>query len=168
MMDGQPAGFWIRAVALAIDFALFFLVEVSFSVLAGLIGGPEVEGSLGFAPVLWLFTLIFATLYTSVLHSMCGQTVGKMLTRIRVVGLDDALVGFGTALLRHFAYFASLGTFTLGYLMAGLRRDKRALHDLIAGTRVERVARPAPPLAPVEAPHETVTAMDETSSSGYL
>jgi uncharacterized RDD family membrane protein YckC len=27
----------------------------------------------------------------------------------------------------------------VGYLMAGLRRDKRALHDLIAGTRVERL-----------------------------
>src|SRR5207244_9479926 len=30
----------------------------------------------------------------------------------------------------------------LGYVMAGLRHDKRALHDLIAGTRVERVSGP--------------------------
>jgi uncharacterized RDD family membrane protein YckC len=27
----------------------------------------------------------------------------------------------------------------IGYLMAGLRTDKRALHDLLAGTRVERL-----------------------------
>jgi uncharacterized RDD family membrane protein YckC len=30
--------------------------------------------------------------------------------------------------------------FGIGYLMAGLRSDKRALHDLIAGTRVERLS----------------------------
>jgi uncharacterized RDD family membrane protein YckC len=167
MMDGRPAGFWIRALALGIDFALLFLVEISFSVIARLVGGSEVEGSAGVVPVLWLFTLIFAGLYTSALHSMCGQTLGKMLARVRVVGLDGSLPGFGTALLRYFAYFASAGTFTLGYLMAGLRRDKRALHDLIAGTRVERLARPAP-LPPVEAPREAVTAMDDASSSGYL
>jgi len=43
--------------------------------------------------------------------------------------------------------------FALGFVMAGLRRDKRALHDLIAGTRVERlsVSEPAAPL-PVETP----------------
>jgi uncharacterized RDD family membrane protein YckC len=167
MMEGQPAGFWIRALALAIDLALLFLVKGSFGVMARLVGGPEVAASIGVAPVLWLFTLVFAALYTSTLHSMCGQTVGKMLTRVRVLGMDGALPDFGTALLRYFAYFASLGTFTLGYAMAGLRHDKRALHDLIAGTRVERVARTGSSLPREEAPPEPVTAPDQASSSGY-
>jgi len=61
----------------------------------------------------------------------------------------------GAALLRFVAYFASAAPFALGFVMAGLRHDKRALHDLIAGTRVERLSRaageePAPP--PAESP----------------
>jgi uncharacterized RDD family membrane protein YckC len=37
----------------------------------------------------------------------------------------------------------SSAIFGIGYLMVGLRSDKRALHDLIAGTRVERLSRGA-------------------------
>jgi len=38
----------------------------------------------------------------------------------------------------------------LGFVMAGLRHDKRALHDLIAGTRVEHLPEPGA-AAPVPA-----------------
>jgi uncharacterized RDD family membrane protein YckC len=48
----------------------------------------------------------------------------------------------------------------LGHVLAGLRKDKRALHDLLAGSRVERLALPRrrarpttePAAAPVTAP----------------
>jgi uncharacterized RDD family membrane protein YckC len=53
--------------------------------------------------------------------------------------------------LRFFAYGASLFPFGLGFVMAGLRSDRRALHDLLAGTRVERL-QPPPPPAPERAP----------------
>ena len=63
-----------------------------------------------------------------------------MLVGVRVVvGAEDGPPPLGAALLRFIAYFASAAPFTLGFVMAGLRRDKRALHDLIAGTRVERL-----------------------------
>ena len=168
MVKGGPAGFWIRAVALVIDFVLFSLVQTSLTGLARLVGGPDAEESLSVAPVVGFFTLLFAALYTSALHTMCGQTIGKMLVRVRVVEVDGELPPFGAALLRFIAYFASLAPFTAGYLMAGLRRDKRALHDLIAGTRVERVERPAPAAPPVEPPAEPVSAAAEPPSSGYL
>jgi len=58
----------------------------------------------------------------------------------------------------------SSATLGLGYVMAALRHDKRALHDLIAGTRVERVPRALPvdgPAGPgAEAP------MGQPSGSG--
>ena len=169
MAKGGPAGFWIRGVALVIDFVIFSLVQTSLTGLARLVGGLDADESMSVAPLVGFFTLLFAALYTSALHAMCGQTIGKMLVRIRVVDVDDGEVPpFGAALLRFFAYFASLATFTAGYLMAGLRRDKRALHDLIAGTRVERMGRPAPAAPPVEPPAEPVTAADERPSSGYL
>jgi uncharacterized RDD family membrane protein YckC len=61
---------------------------------------------------------------------------------IRVVGVDGAPLTVGSALLRYLAYYVSLLPLGFGYLMAALRRDKRALHDLIAASRVERLPAP--------------------------
>jgi uncharacterized RDD family membrane protein YckC len=142
MEETRPAGFWIRAVAALVDFSLFFLVQVSFGYIAGRVIGPDVEDSMAFVPLVWMFTALFAGTYTTVLHGLVGgQTIGKMLVGIRVVDVDGSAVSVGAALLRFAGYFASLAGFGLGYVMAGLRRDKRALHDLIAGTRVEHVAQ---------------------------
>jgi uncharacterized RDD family membrane protein YckC len=157
MDEGRPAGFWIRALALAIDFAIFFLVQVSYGALAHVMLGTRVDEAWTLTPTLWLFTLFFAGAYTIVLHTLFGQTVGKLVVGIRVLA-GDAPPPFGTSLLRYCAYFASVASFGLGYVMAGLRRDKRALHDLIAGTRVEwlpEAPAPAPPPAaepPASAP----------------
>jgi uncharacterized RDD family membrane protein YckC len=143
MEETRPAGFWIRAVAALADFSVFFLVQVSFGYIAGRVIGPDVEESMAFVPVVWMFTVLFAGAYTTVLHGWVGgQTIGKMLVGIRVVNVDGSTVAVGAALLRFGGYFGSLVVFGLGYVMAALRRDKRALHDLIAGTRVERVVEP--------------------------
>lgn len=139
MPEPRPAGFWIRAVAAVVDFTLFFLVQVSLGYLAAKVWGPDVEDSLFFLPLVWVFSLVFVGAYTTVLHALGGQTIGKMIAGVRVVGADGEPPSVGVALLRYFAYFVSLACLLLGFAMAGLRRDKRALHDLIAGTRAERV-----------------------------
>ena len=43
------------------------------------------------------------------------------------------------ALRRYLACYVSAIPLGFGFLVAALRRDKRALHDLIAGSRVERL-----------------------------
>lgn len=144
MDEPRPAGFWIRAAALVVDFVLFFFVRVSLGFVGAKIWGPAVEESIVFLPLVWAFTLVFVGAYTTVLHAIAGQTLGKMLVGIRVVGDDGEPPTIGVTLLRYFAYFVSLATLLGGYAMAGLRRDKRALHDLIAGTRVERIPRRRP------------------------
>jgi uncharacterized RDD family membrane protein YckC len=165
MTDAPPAGFWIRVLGALVDGVVVLLVQLSLALIATRLFGADVTDDLAYQSGIVLFTLLFTLLYTSTMHAVSGQTVGKMVARVRVVGLDGELPTFGTAVLRYFGYFVSLLPLTLGYLMAGLRRDKRALHDLIAGTRVERVLRPAPtPPAPVE----PVLAADEPSPSGYL
>ena len=156
------AGFWIRGAALVVDFVLFFLVESSFRYAAYRLWGDDVRdpdgggASLVVRMLASVFTLVFAALYTTVLHAMGGQTVGKMLVGIRVLGADGVGLPLGAALLRYFAYFASAAPFAMGFVMAGLRRDRRALHDLIAGSRVDRLrsrprVRAAPPPAPAPA-----------------
>jgi uncharacterized RDD family membrane protein YckC len=160
VLPTRPAGFWIRAVALAIDVVVCGLVQISFRVLARVLAGSTGEGASAQSTA-FLFTAIFAAAYWTTLHMVAGQTLGKNLVGIRVVGTDGALLTFGPSFLRYLASGLSLATFGFGYLMAALRRDKRALHDLIAGSRVERpaaarpvvrrVIRPTPP-APVEPP----------------
>ena len=153
MPEVRPAGFWIRAVALVIDVLVLTLVEGSFRLTARRLWGATVEDSAVLHSMTTLFTLIFACVYVTVLHAGTGQTIGKLVVRAHVVLVDGGPVPVGVALLRFFAYFVSCVTFGLGYLMAGLRSDKRALHDLIAGTRVERrlPERAVPPIEPAEA-----------------
>jgi uncharacterized RDD family membrane protein YckC len=160
----RPAGFWIRAVALAIDVVVCVLVQMSFGVLGRVLMGSAGADSSAHSTA-FLFTAIFAAAYWTTLHMVAGQTLGKAVVGIRVVGTDGALLTFGPAFLRYLASGLSVVPLGFGYLMAALRRDKRALHDLIAGSRVERpvaprpmvrrVVRPAPPMT-VESPPPTV------------
>jgi len=157
MIRPRPAGFWIRALAAGIDFVILFVVQSSLKLIGVRLSGADLETSESLKPMVFLFTLIFAGAYTSVLHCLAGQTLGKMLVGIRVVAGDEGPPPFGAALLRFAAYFASAAPVMLGFVIAGLRRDKRALHDLIAGTRVERTREPeAAPPPPAETPGPVV------------
>jgi uncharacterized RDD family membrane protein YckC len=154
-----PAGFWIRGAALVIDFVIFYVAEHSFRFAAYRVWGDDVrdfdtgDATLVVRVLADAFTLVFAGVYTTVLHTMDGQTIGKMLMGVRAVGADGAPLPLGAALLRFFAYFVSAAPLFIGFIMAGLRRDKRALHDLIAGSRVDRVrARPAARATPPPTP----------------
>ena len=165
MTEGRPAGFWIRALAALLDFLVFLLVQFSFGLIGGRVWGPDVASTPTFRPIVVLFTFVFAGAYSTLLLALGGQTIGKMLVGVRVV-VGEEPPSIGAALLRFIGYFASLGTLTLGYVMAGLRQDKRALHDLIAGTRVEYVSR-ADAEAPV-APPPAATADASSSASGSV
>ena len=134
----SPAGFWIRVVAALIDFVIFMLVRGALSLLARIVWRSD-AATLGIEGVLGTTTALFAALYVILLHALAGQTIGKLIVRVRVVGLDGAPPALGASVLRFFAYFASLLPFATGFIMAGLRSDRRALHDLLAGTRVERL-----------------------------
>ena len=71
-----------------------------------------------------------------------GRTPGKALLRLAVVPAGPgggAGVGLKAALVRFLAWNLS-GLLVIGFLMVLFRRDRRALHDLIAGTRVVRTS----------------------------
>jgi uncharacterized RDD family membrane protein YckC len=154
----RPAGFWIRVVAALVDFAVFGLVKLSFGALAARFWRTD-DGAIGVQGTIATCTFLFAALYVIVLHVLEGQTIGKLLVRIRVVGLDGSPPPLGTSLLRFLAYAVSLMPFGMGFVMAGLRADRRGLHDLIAGTRVERLQPPSRrPSQPAPEPEEELLA----------
>jgi uncharacterized RDD family membrane protein YckC len=157
----RPGGFWIRLVAFLLDLLVIGVAQLVLAGVARLRWGAETasaaQGAIGF------FTLVFAVAYPAVLHSVAGQTLGKLAFGLRVVAVDGAPLPFGAALLRALAaWFGLVFTLGIGHVIGGLRRDRRALHDLIAGSRVDRlppavrrpplVRRPAPfPPAPAGA-----------------
>ena len=131
-------------VAAIVDLALFWLVNVTLGLLAARVFRVDLESALALKSSLAVCTMLFVALYVIVLHALEGQTVGKLVVGVRVLGAGDVAPTIGVSVLRFFAYFVSLMPFGLGFAMAGLRTDRRALHDLIAGTRVERVPRVVP------------------------
>ncbi len=163
-VPARPAGFWIRAVALAIDILVFVLVQIALARLARALWGPASDGGTPAPAAVTLFTLLFTAAYSTTLHALAGQTIGKSLVGVRVVAPDGALLTIGPALLRYLACYISAAPLGFGFLIAALRQDKRALHDLIAGSRVERVRAPRRALRRAAAPRPPAPLQDPTVS----
>ncbi len=166
--EPPPAGFWVRVAAVVLDGALFILVEVLLAFAAGLVWGPGIAEAPVFRPTVSVFMLVFGAVYYLVMHAVFGQTLGKMLLDLHVIEADGRPLTAATAALRSFGYSISALTFGLGFLLAGLRRDKRALHDLIAGSRVVRSAREAAPLAMRYPPPAEPTQCPTDSDAGAI
>jgi uncharacterized RDD family membrane protein YckC len=130
----RPAGFWIRVPALLVDLVCVMLAEVLFGFLLLTLAEDRLARAASHA-----FRVLASPCYFVFLHWARGQTLGKMAFRIRVVSLDGGALSLGQAVLRHLGSWLSLVLLGIGYLLAAFRADKRALHDLIARTRVEHV-----------------------------
>jgi uncharacterized RDD family membrane protein YckC len=136
----RPAGFWIRLVAFGIDLLIVMAAQGLLRLLAARLWGADLDGTPTLQGAVVFFSLLFAVLYPTVLHALTGQTVGKLLVGVRVVATDGELLPVGAALLRALVHWLSLAFMLgLGHVLAGLRKDRRALHDLLAGSRVDRV-----------------------------
>ncbi|WML48100.1 RDD family protein [Neobacillus sp. PS3-34] len=128
----RNAGFWVRLGASVLD---GLLVSLPLGLVCALILGDAAGTRNWLADFLqFLYSLIIPVIWS-------GYVVGKRILGIRIVKLDGSNVSFGTMFLR-IVVGALVYTVTLGIgliasaLMVGTREDKRAIHDLIAGTYV--------------------------------
>jgi len=154
VVTGVAAGFWFRAAAVLLDTVLFTVGSVvPFAPLlaAGLaerfLLSPEVlPPSLrimaliaGGSGALWV---LYAWYY--IIHGWArrGGTPGMRLMGLRLLDWRHRVpIGYPRAILRFAALAVTLLTLGLGFVLVALRADRRALHDLLAGTLVVR--RPA-------------------------
>ena len=131
---GQPAGFWIRLAAWLIDFLVLLVVG---GVVAGLIGlgfdGNFPEDLLDQSD---FPTIVAGILYVTVGVAVWSTTAGKRMLGLYVLRPDGSKVGFGRAFARYFAHTLSAMVLFIGYVLIGIRADKRGLHDLICDTVV--------------------------------
>jgi uncharacterized RDD family membrane protein YckC len=127
-----PAGFWPRLGAYAIDWLIIAggWVVVALIATAGL---SETLTTVAF--------LVLALFYWPIMWAFNGGATWGMqaLDQRVVIHVDQSAIGPGRAVAREVAR-AALASLLLPSLvsavMIGVRRDKRALHDLIAGTTV--------------------------------
>jgi uncharacterized RDD family membrane protein YckC len=126
----NPAGFWVRFLASLMD---TLIISVPLGIIAYILTGNwENENLSG----------TISTIYSIVIPIIWyGYTVGKRIMKIRIVKVDGSKLGIGAMLMRVLVagliYIVTLGIAAIvSAFMVGLRQDKRALHDLIAGTYV--------------------------------
>jgi uncharacterized RDD family membrane protein YckC len=82
------------------------------------------------------FLAIVAFSYVAAFTVAGGQTIGKMLLSLRVIGDDGRPVDAAGGMLRALGCMLVPITLGLSYLPALFTSDHRALHDRLAGTRV--------------------------------
>jgi uncharacterized RDD family membrane protein YckC len=76
---------------------------------------------------------------------LLGATPGKWALGLRIMDYRQrSPIGPSRALLRLAAYCVSSVTFEWGHLLMLIRNDNRALHDILAGTRVVRKTKRRP------------------------
>jgi len=125
--SGRPAGFRIRFLASIID---GFILNIIGAIVFGL---AQMAGT---SPSDFGVSILIGAAYHIIGWSTWGTTIGKRICRLYVVTLDGSKPDVARSALRYIATILSFLILCIGYLMVAFRQDKRALHDLIAGTRV--------------------------------
>jgi uncharacterized RDD family membrane protein YckC len=148
----RPCGFWARLGAYMIDaLVLVSLFQLILTPLAAARHWPVPAWPAQWTDATWKELLqqcqVFANLtmpffyplfflYDVLFNGRFGATPGKMAVGARIVLADNSRIGYQRAALRWLAARVSDFLFFGGYLLIALRPDKRALHDLLAGTKV--------------------------------
>ncbi len=148
------AGFWLRFVAIIIDFIVLgfvrWIVFLPFAAsmglgMHGIFMGRHPSRPEDFFPMfgmlfrLWTVLTVLNWLYFSLLESSSWQaTLGKKALGLEVTDLAGRRISFGRATGRFFGKYISAVILFIGFIMAGITEKKQALHDILAGTLVIR------------------------------
>ena len=128
-----------RLLAVAIDLLILAVVDAVVIYFTLRIVGLNIQdlSSLPKGPLI-AFLLVQNGGYL-VAFTAGGQTIGKMATGIRVVAAEPAsTLDVSHALVREAMWLLLAAPAGLGFLPALFTRDRRGLHDRLAGTRVVR------------------------------
>jgi uncharacterized RDD family membrane protein YckC len=153
----RPATLPRRWLAALIDalviIALAVLVLALFRLIANVGPYPDDPGllaRLAGATLAFVVIVVVALLYApTVMARTNGRTLGKLALRLRVVRVDGEPMTFGRAALREAGIKVVLFTLIFGVITAGVLLvidalwplwdgERRALHDMLARTRVVR------------------------------
>jgi uncharacterized RDD family membrane protein YckC len=138
-MQGHYAGAVTRFASFGID---VLAAGLSFSVLSWLVAfGIRTLIDADYDPTQqgWVTVVFYAgwwLIYTGYPLAVSGRTLGMALLGLSLVDEDGSDVPPRKAVLRVLVFPLSFLLFGLGFVGIVLQRERRALHDLIAGTAV--------------------------------
>ena len=138
-LRGDYAGFASRFIAFVFDsvisIGVFMIVLSAASFAASVLTGSSIHWNRG---NLWVVIAFFAWEFFCYAYfwTASGKTPGMTLLGVQVVGQDGSNVGTQRGLVRTLAFPLSFLLLGLGFLGILFGRDRRALHDSIAGTEV--------------------------------
>jgi uncharacterized RDD family membrane protein YckC len=144
----RPGGFWIRFIATIIDGVIITIPTSIIGAVMGMVMAAVFHGGKIPTPFFLFSQLMSAAIgilislsYYTYFYQSTGSTLGKKIFQLKVVDATTGnLLTFKQVVLREIVgKILSSITFLIGYIMAGVREDKRALHDFIADTRVEEI-----------------------------
>lgn len=134
---GKPAGFWIRACAIVLDSFIVWLLSIPVQYMITHLVGNYTHYNLRGALFSQLLILICYTAYFVLFNCSDWQaTPGKRVLGIYIRRKDSHQMTIAQAIGRYFAMSFSYLLFCIGFMMAGWNSEKKALHDMMAGTRV--------------------------------
>jgi uncharacterized RDD family membrane protein YckC len=137
--QGHYAGAVTRLVAFVIDQAavtgVFAVVTAVIAWVLSLVTAGEVnwDPDTGFTALVFI---VWWIVYYAYPWAVSGKTLGMALFGIRVVRRDGSRARPGNAVKRALALPLSFLTFGIGFLPIIFGKERRALHDAIAGTAV--------------------------------
>jgi uncharacterized RDD family membrane protein YckC len=138
-LQGCYAGFATRLVAFAFDIAalltLFALASQTFDYVLSAVSGTTVDLR-DAAPVGGIVLVVWWFVYSAYPLAQGGRTLGMAIVGLRAVRADGSDLDAGHAVVRVLFFPLSLILFVIAFGMLLVRRDRRALHDLIARTAV--------------------------------
>jgi len=137
--QGNYAGSVSRFLAYAIDLfastAVYTLALAAISYVVQIVSGEQVSWNRQNILVVVLY-VAWEFFYFGYSWAVSGRTFGMALLGVRVVRADGATAEPRRGVLRALVFPLSFLLFGLGFLGILVQRERRALHDLIAGTAV--------------------------------
>lgn len=132
-----PAPLDRRIAAGLVDAFVLLIIDLTVLYLTRRVTGLAWSelGLLPLAPLIGFLALLDAG-YLVTFTAASGQTIGKSMMRLRVVGETSTRVPLGNAIVRAVVYLVSVVPLGVGLLPMLFGRDRRAWHDRITGTRV--------------------------------
>ena len=150
------AGFWIRFIASFLDtlflalplgIIIYFIsggqwfdfAQYQQNLQMAMSGNPHALDNQPHTSFKWELVFEFSVLIATILFwdNWRGATPGKKFVHIKIVDaktFED--ITNKQAITRSLGYIPSTLLLGIGFLMVAFRKDKRALHDLLAGTAV--------------------------------
>src|SRR5690348_2474203 len=137
--QGNYAGSVSRFLAYAIDFfastAVYTLVLAAISYVVQIVSGKQVSWNRQDIVVVVTY-VAWEFFYFGYSWAVSGRTFGMAVLGVRVVRADGAVAEPWRGVVRSLVFPLSFLLLGLGFLGILVQRERRALHDLIAGTAV--------------------------------